>query len=112
MILLICVDLLRLLEGHHCTPPAPMNSCSEHIKLTADNDIPVLSQVIPRFFKHDENEPQKNEHEANSQAWRNLTETDIRKLQTLQLKLLKIPISTSNYFMFLLDSTVLFNLTF
>ena len=41
----------------------------------------------------------------NSQAWRNLTETDYSQLQTLQLKLLKkifhVPSTTSNSFMFL-----------
>ena len=59
-------ELLRLLEGHHCTLPAPMNSCSDHIKLTAGNDIPIFctGRSIPRFFKNDENEPQTKEHDT------------------------------------------------
>lgn len=59
-------ELLRLLEGHHCTLPAPMNSCSDHIKLPASNDIPIFctSRSVPRFYKNDENEPQTKEHDT------------------------------------------------
>jgi hypothetical protein len=76
-------ELLRLLEGHHCTLPAPMNSCSEHIKLSADNDIPIFctGRSIPRFHKQDENEPQTKEHDTENkmmeERWKvfNLTHT-------------------------------------
>ncbi len=56
--------LLRLLEGHHCSLPAPMNSRSEHIKLPATNDVPVFctSRAVPRFWKENENEPQTPIH--------------------------------------------------
>ena len=56
--------LLRLLEGLHCTLPAPMNSYADQIKLTAANDIPIFctGRALLRFYKVDENEPQTPEH--------------------------------------------------
>ena len=56
--------LLRLLEGHNSTLPAPMNSRSEHINLLASNDIPIFctSRALPQFYKEHENEPQTPEH--------------------------------------------------
>ena len=56
--------LLRLLEGGETNLPAPMNSCSDHIKLSKENDVPVFctSRGVLKFYKTDENEPQTNEH--------------------------------------------------
>ena len=53
-------DLLNMLEGLPVTLPAPMNSCSKHIKLTETMPIFVTSTDIVRYWVNDEKEPQTN----------------------------------------------------
>lgn len=69
-------ELLRLLEGHTCKLPAPMNSCSEHISIRADNDIPIFctSRALPRWYREYEDEPQtilhKKENDMMIERWK------------------------------------------
>ena len=53
---------LRLLEGAEVNLPAPMNSCSKHIKII--HDIPIFATSLQevRFFKRDPDEPQTSRH--------------------------------------------------
>lgn len=55
---------LRLLEGAQCDLPAPMNHCSDHIRLTPKHDMPILctSDDVIRFYVRDLNEPQTPKH--------------------------------------------------
>ena len=56
--------MLRLLEGGEAKLPAPMNSCSEHIVLTKENDVPVFctSRGPLVFYNQFEAETQTPRH--------------------------------------------------
>ena len=76
-------ELLRLLEGHTCKLPAPMNSCSEHILIRADNDIPIFctGRALPQWYREYENEPltmiHQKENDMMIERWREFKMTHV-----------------------------------
>lgn len=63
---------LRLLEGNHCSLPAPMNHCAEHINLTADNDVAIFATSIDEivFYQQNVHEPQTIRHQEENKMMR------------------------------------------